>query len=220
MCYAGSTTFQQTGATARCAKESFRFSRLLSVKPHGPERERLLLLTRDVEMDTIFIRTCQEEEFFDEIRCLKETRCLTNRKGTVNKCSPYLVPVGVLRMQGRIDAIENVEVSVKRPVILSRHHRIAYLLVEYHHRKYHHLHAEIVVNEVRQKYWIPGLRALVMEIINNCPACCIRRAQPIPPMIGTLPKERLSPHTLPFTFTGVDYFGPNEVAVGRRREKR
>jgi len=26
-------------------------------------------------------------------------------------------------MHGRIDAIENVEVSVKRPVILSRHHR-------------------------------------------------------------------------------------------------
>jgi len=42
------------------------FLRLLSVKPHGPELERFLLLERDVEMDTIFIRTCQEE-FFDEI---------------------------------------------------------------------------------------------------------------------------------------------------------
>jgi len=55
-------------------------------------------------------------------------------------------------MHGRIDAIENVEVSDKRPVILSCHHRIAYLIVEYRHRKYHHLHAEIVVNEKRQKY--------------------------------------------------------------------
>jgi len=45
------------------------FLRLLSVKPHGPELERLLFLKRDVEMDPIFIRTCQEEEFFDEIRC-------------------------------------------------------------------------------------------------------------------------------------------------------
>jgi len=142
---------------------------------------------------------CQEEEFFDEIRCLMENRCLTNRKSTIYKCSPYLDPVGVLRMQGRIDVIENVEASVKRPVILSRHHKIAYLIVEYHYRKYHHLHAEIVVNEIRQKYWIPGLRALVKEIINNCPVCCIRQAQPIPPMMGTLPKERLSPHTLPFT---------------------
>ncbi|XP_070070197.1 uncharacterized protein [Drosophila takahashii] len=97
---------------------------------------------------------------------------------------------------------------------------IAYLIVEYHHRKYHHLHAEIVVNEIRQNYWIPGLRALAKEIIKNCPVCCIRRAQPSPPMMGILPKERLSPNTVPFTFTGVDYFGPIEVAVGRRREKR
>jgi len=36
--------------------------------------------------------------------------------------------------------------------------------------------------------------------------------------MGTLPKERLSPLTLPFTFTGIDYFGPINVAVGRREK--
>jgi len=44
-------------------KRVLDFLRLLSVKPHGPELERMLLLKRDVEMGTIFIRTCQEEEF-------------------------------------------------------------------------------------------------------------------------------------------------------------
>ncbi|XP_070141603.1 uncharacterized protein [Drosophila kikkawai] len=108
---------------------------------------------------------------------------------------------GVLRMHGRIEAIEDVEVNVKHPIILPSRHRVTYLIVGYYHRKYHHLHGEIVVNEIRQQYWIPGLRALVKDIVKNCSACCIRRAQPLPPIMGNLPKERLSPFTLPFTYT-------------------
>ncbi|XP_070067092.1 uncharacterized protein [Drosophila virilis] len=38
--------------------------------------------------------------------------------------------------------------------------------------------------------------------------------------MGDLPIERLSPYTPPFTYTGVDYFGPYDIVVGRRREKR
>ncbi|XP_075157823.1 uncharacterized protein LOC142231089 [Haematobia irritans] len=38
--------------------------------------------------------------------------------------------------------------------------------------------------------------------------------------MSELPIERLSPFTPPFYFTGVDYFGPFEVVIGRRREKR
>ncbi|XP_070067010.1 uncharacterized protein [Drosophila virilis] len=38
--------------------------------------------------------------------------------------------------------------------------------------------------------------------------------------MGDLPIERLSPYTSPFTYTGVDYFGPYDIVVGRRREKR
>ncbi|XP_041633342.1 uncharacterized protein [Drosophila kikkawai] len=116
----------------------------------------------------------------------------------------------------RIEAIEDVEANVKHPIVLPSRYRVTYLIVGYYHRKYHHLHGKIVVNEIRQQYWIPGLRALVKDIVKNCSACCIRfHAQPLPPIMGNLPKERLLPFTLPFTYTGVDYFGPMEIAVGR-----
>ncbi|KAM8701708.1 hypothetical protein ACLKA7_007693 [Drosophila subpalustris] len=93
-------------------------------------------------------------------------------------------------------------------------------MVESYHRRYHHLHDEIVVNELRQRFWIFGLRALVREVSSACHACKIRRARPEPPEMGNLPQERLSPHTPPFTYTGVDYFGPIDIIVGRRHEKR
>ncbi|KAL7724103.1 hypothetical protein ACLKA6_002441 [Drosophila palustris] len=38
--------------------------------------------------------------------------------------------------------------------------------------------------------------------------------------MGNLPQDRLSTHTPPFTYTGVDYFGPIDIIVGRRHEKR
>jgi transposase InsO family protein len=38
--------------------------------------------------------------------------------------------------------------------------------------------------------------------------------------MATLPNARLGAYQRPFTFTGVDYFGPLEVTIGRRHEKR
>ncbi|XP_055584897.1 uncharacterized protein LOC129737760 [Uranotaenia lowii] len=38
--------------------------------------------------------------------------------------------------------------------------------------------------------------------------------------MAALPVQRLIPFRRPFTFVGVDYLGPVEVSVGRRREKR
>lgn len=43
---------------------------------------------------------------------------------------------------------------------------------------------------------------------------------PIPPQMGDLPAARLASFTRPFTYVGLDYFGPISVAVGRRSEKR
>ncbi|XP_070066880.1 uncharacterized protein [Drosophila virilis] len=186
----------------------------------GLDLQKTLLLKRSNEMDVIFIRICQEEEFYSEITCLRSGRRLTDHKSLLFKCSPYVDDSGILRIKGRIDNIEGVEVCVKRPIILPRRHQLTYLLVEFYHRRYHHLHNEIFVNELRQRYWVCGLRASVREVSNTCPACRIRRARPKPPGMGDLPIERLSPYTPPFTYTGVDYFGPYDIVVGRRREKR
>ncbi|XP_067625797.1 uncharacterized protein [Eurosta solidaginis] len=115
---------------------------------------------------------------------------------------------------------ENVSFETKRPLILPRRSRITQLIVDLYHRQFHHHHNEIVVNEMRQRYFIPGMRAVVRETTKSCQWCRIRHAVPRPPEMGELPKERLATFSRPFTNTGIDFFGPFEVAVGRRREKR
>ncbi|XP_046869028.1 uncharacterized protein LOC124461555 [Drosophila willistoni] len=201
-------------------KRILNFLQGICKRPCGEQLRNILAINRDVETDAVFIRACQEEEFPEEIRCLNQGHGITNRKSKLFKCTPYLDELGVLRIKGRIDKIEGVDMDTKRPIILPQKHRVMFLIVEYYHRKNDHLPNEIVVNEVRQRYWMTGLRALVRKVANACVACRIRVARPVPPKMGDLPKQRLSPHTQPFTFTGVDCFGPFEVAVGPRHEKR
>ena len=170
-------------------------------------------------IEDILVRVSQEESFGEELSCLQNSTQIS-RKSEIFKCTPYVDEFGVLRVRGRIDAMLDVTMDQKRPIILHRKHYITFLIADYYHRRYHHHHNEIVVNEMRQRYWIYGLRSLVRTIGKNCQICKNRRAMPCPPEMAALPPERLAAYTRPFTFTGVDYFGPLEIVVGRRREKR
>uniref|UniRef100_A0A182XQ47 Integrase catalytic domain-containing protein n=1 Tax=Anopheles quadriannulatus TaxID=34691 RepID=A0A182XQ47_ANOQN len=77
-----------------------------------------------------------------------------------------------------------------------------------------------VISELRRRYWIPCLLRTYRQLRKACPTCRNREATPNPPMMSHLPDPRLALGQRPFTYTGVDYFGPLLVAVGRRVEKR
>ncbi|XP_055645130.1 uncharacterized protein LOC129781108 [Toxorhynchites rutilus septentrionalis] len=136
------------------------------------------------------------------------------------KLSPTIDPHGVLRMQGRIESCEWVDESVKHPILLPRRHYVTDLLIADYHNKYRHQNHQTAINELRLKYCIPRLRSEYDRVRKNCQHCKIHRANPQPPAMGNLPPARLAAFQRPFTYTGIDYFGPMLVVVGRRVEKR
>ena len=73
---------------------------------------------------------------------------------------------------------------------------------------------------VQQQFAIVKLRATLRSIVQRCVTCRKRRAETISLMMADLPRERLAFKELPFTNTGVDYFGPFYVSVKRSTEKR
>ncbi|XP_026730254.1 uncharacterized protein LOC113495628 [Trichoplusia ni] len=89
-----------------------------------------------------------------------------------------------------------------------------------YHEKFLHGNTATVMNEVRQKYWILGLRATLKAVAHGCQWCKLRKSTPAIPPAGDLPSERLQHHQFPFACTAVDYFGPMQVTIGRRVEKR
>ena len=76
------------------------------------------------------------------------------------------------------------------------------------------------INEIRSNgYWIPGLSRAVSTYIRHCVICRkLRRSVEGQRMID-LPKERTEP-TPPFTYCGMDCFGPFVTQQGKKQHKR
>lgn len=77
-----------------------------------------------------------------------------------------------------------------------------------------------IANEIRQKFWIPNIKVMVKRCKQECQICKNLAAIPMPPKMGELPYDRVAAYVRPFTYCGLDYFGPLNVSIGRRREKR
>ncbi|XP_055527264.1 uncharacterized protein LOC129719873 [Wyeomyia smithii] len=142
------------------------------------------------------------------------------KSSSLYRLSPMLDTFGILRMEGRITAAPNVTESSKFPIILPRKHRFTYLMLDDYHRRFRHCNHETVVNEVRQKYYVPQLRVAVKQVAKVCQWCKVYKVKPSIPRMAPLPAVRLASFERPFTHTGLDLFGPLVVKIGRSNAKR
>ncbi|XP_063357962.1 uncharacterized protein LOC134647540 [Cydia amplana] len=169
--------------------------------------------------ERLLIQHAQTESFGEDIATIKNGKPL-HRSSRLLSLSPVLDEHGLLRASGRIDAVTDVPIDVKRPVILDGRHQVSKLIVRDYHVRLAHGNQETIVNEVKQRFWILRLRPTVKFIASSCMLCRIRKCQPRIPRMGDLPRARMAHHQRAFSYCGLDLFGPMEVVVGRRREKR
>ena len=104
-------------------------------------------------------------------------------------------------------------------MILPNNDHVSTLIIRHYHEILGHAGCEHVLSFVRQSYWIPGARILTRRILRNCLTCRKRNEAAIQQIMADLPKERLVPYEPPFTYTGVDFFGPFFVKRGRSSVK-
>ncbi|XP_055605119.1 uncharacterized protein LOC129753329 [Uranotaenia lowii] len=167
-------------------------------------------------------RQAQKDAYAEEISLLSSSdkNITLPKRSPLYKVSPFLDANGVLRMRGRIGACMFVDLNTAHPILLPKEHHVTMLIVQYMHERYHHINNETVINELRQQYQIPMLRRVCDRVRRKCQACKIVKANPQPPLMADLPFARLAAYCRPFSYVGVDYFGPLNVVVGRRVEKR
>ncbi|XP_055623726.1 uncharacterized protein LOC129767128 [Toxorhynchites rutilus septentrionalis] len=207
---------RSTGFVVRAMK---RFLGLHAIGPLSQEELQ--------QAETLIWQQVQQEEYTDELAILRynkdnpdmESKSVDSTSA-LYKLSPMLDSDGVLRMNSRIGAAPIVTNEVRFPVLLPKSHRATELLVADYHARFLHSNHETVVNELRQRFYIPQLRVVVRKIAKQCQYCRVHKAVPHPPIMAPLPEIRLTAFVRPFTHTGVDYFGPVFVKQGRSLVKR
>ncbi|XP_058447679.1 uncharacterized protein LOC131428053 [Malaya genurostris] len=170
-------------------------------------------------------RLAQSEVYADEIALLNANHLNGKSRTKIIKTNPLfrcaiLDENGVARVQGRTKACAFIDRDSAEPIILPRNHHVTKLIIIDTHERFNHQNHSTIVNEILQRYRIPRLKATYQSVRRNCQHCKNDQAKPRPPIMADLPQSRLAAFSRPFTYMGVDYFGPIMVLVGRHSEKR
>lgn len=195
---------------------TLRFINRFWTKTRDPAGDLTAMELKRAEAECIF--EVQRESFPQELRDVERGEPMT-KSSRLYKLCPCSGRDGLLRVGSRLENLD-AENDYVNPVILDGKHRFCVMLLRKYHNRYNHQNDGTVLNEIRQKYWMIGARQALKRLKQTCIECRIRKATPEIQLMGQLPRVRLEYGVPPFTYCGVDYFGPMEIVVGRRREKR
>ncbi|CAL1678890.1 unnamed protein product [Lasius platythorax] len=113
---------------------------------------------------------------------------------------------GLLRTKSLISNRQDT-LDFRHPFILDSRHPIVVKLIEYTHRKLGHAHIEIVMNHLREQYWILKGRRAVSSVTRKCITCRRYNAKNIVSSPAVLPENRVREAAV-FEITGIDFAGP------------
>ena len=208
-------------------------STIKMLKPKGIERPRLPLTVQDlVKAELAILKFAQSSAFSKEIHVLRETenemnldrkklrgqkKAFVKNNSPIHRLDPFLEE-GILRVGGRLKRAD-LPHETKHPAILPQKSHVTTLLIRHAHKRLGHAGRGHVIATLREKYWIVKMNAAVRHVISKCVFCRRNHSKPSEQKMADLPKNRISPAP-PFTYTGVDYFGPFIIKEGRREVKR
>ena len=163
------------------------------------------------------LRYVQGKSYHKE-RALLSSGKLLNNDSSVKALNPVIGSDGLLRVGGRIKHAAVYDVCVQ-PVLIPNDQPITRCIVNDFH-SIAHLGTEWTVSEIRKKYWITKIRVVVKSVARRCLTCKKLFGSTVSQVMADLPSERLEPYKRPFSYTGVDCFGPFYVKQGRSQVKR
>ncbi|XP_033729155.1 uncharacterized protein LOC117318258 [Pecten maximus] len=163
----------------------------------------------------LIIREVQNKFYGTEIECLKAGNPIS-KNSNILSLSPVLDEDGLLRVGGRMCRAQ-IPLSQKNPVLIPGKAYIAKLVIMDCHEKVSHQGRHFTEGMVRQSgYWITGGKRLIYQLLSQCVKCKKLRGKMCQQRMADLLDARLTPAP-PFTYVGVDVFGPWNIVARRTR---
>ncbi|XP_076849293.1 uncharacterized protein LOC143497287 [Brachyhypopomus gauderio] len=161
------------------------------------------------------IRCVQHEVYAEEIKCITTKRDIP-RHSSLHKLNPMIDDENLLRVGGRL-AESNLPNQEAKPLLIPGKHHIAMLLIRHHHEAVQHQGRHFTEGAVRASgLWIVGAKRSISSAIHKCVTCRKLRGRTEQQIMADLPAERLQCDP-PFSFVGLDVFGPWDVTTRRTK---
>ena len=174
------------------------------------------------EAEIVALKHVQNECFHTELEAIGCGQNLPKNSSLIS-LNPILDNNGVLRVGGRIRHMLTKDDNTadlpldKHPYIIPRNHHVAILLIRHYHAKVQHQGRTMTEGAIRSAgLWILGVKRKVNSVIHNCVLCRKLRGKLGWTQMADLPADRLQVDA-PFTYVGLDVFGPWQVIVRRTR---
>ena len=162
---------------------------------------------------------CFESEMEAIQNAQKEKMKKKERKGRLWKLNPFVDQYGVLRVGGRLSQAQE-DPSFCFPIIFPKRTTFTKRLIEWHHKQIEHRGKHTTVCRLREYgFWIVNASKEVGAVVFRCVRCKWLRGRFEQQMMANLPFSRTTTEP-PFTYCGVDVFGPMQVKQGRKVLKR
>ncbi|XP_078020591.1 uncharacterized protein LOC144459801 [Epinephelus lanceolatus] len=178
----------------------------------------LTSVTEREDAEHCIIKDLQGNVYQEEFKLLSKGIPLPSHN-PLYSLDAFLDKDGVLRVGGRLSN-SSLPNFIKHPAIIPKDHLITRMLIAHYHERMKHQGKGLTINEIRANgYWIPGINRAVASYIHQCITCRRHRKPTEEQRMADLPPERVEPSP-PFSFCGMDCFGPFLTKQGRKESKR
>ncbi|KAK3724979.1 hypothetical protein QZH41_017459, partial [Actinostola sp. cb2023] len=222
-------------AVALCLLYVKRLRDRVRGKQHSNEGTSELKVSDLEAAEHAIIRSVQNDAFKEELATLQKIKqqyadhnnrdfalqrnASMKSQSSLYKLDPFVDANDVLRVGGRLRRA-NLSDDIKFPIILPRGTHVTTLIIRHFHAWVSHQGKGMTLNEIRSNgFWVIGGSSAVANVISSCVKCQKLRGAVQEQRMSDLPEDRLQA-TPPFTYCGVDYFGPFLVREGRKDLKR
>ena len=172
------------------------------------------------EAEKCIVHMVQLKYFNEELKLLKmknEENVKISSK--ISSLNPYLGENGIIRVGGRLKKSEIIN-DCKHPILMPKNCHISKLIMLWCHHKIGHSGRGMTLNQVRSYgFFNFNANPVTRSLIYHCVTCRSLRGKLGEQLMSELPSDRLQGPP-PFTYCGVDLFGPFTIRNYRKELKK